>query len=286
MNTKDDLFISLSDDLLFKETFSHPSNRKFLIYFLSCFTDFSFDFLSNVDINVKYESIFTKTKIDDKSYRGDVIITFSNYIINLECYSRFNEASFNKSSSYVMRIFSTQLDVGNNNYDILESIIQLNFVDNVSKEFPNKLNFNYGIVNLEDIEDKRLADKFVMKYFRLDKARCTPYNKSDKTLLWLKFIGAKSAKEREEIAKGDEMLMELNDWIDKYIKDEHTKEVYGKWAEKIEKDKLIEQGIEQGENNKTLEIAKNLLKRNFDLKEIREITNLPLKDLRKLQKEI
>ena len=282
MNTKDNLFISLSDDLLFKETFSHPSNRKFLIYFLSCFTDFSFDFLSNVDINVKYESIFTKTKIDDKSYRGDVIITFSNYIINLECYSRFNEASFNKSSSYIMRIFSTQLDIGNNNYDILESIIQLNFVDNVSKEFPNKLNFNYGIVNLEDIEDKRLADKFVMKYFRLDKARSAPYNKRDKTLLWLKFIGAKSSKEREEIAKGDEMLMELNDWIDKYIKDEHTKEVYGKWAEKIEKDKLIEQGLEQGIEQRNYEIAKQMLNDGLNPKAIKKYTNLSDADLKKL----
>ena len=286
MDTKDNLFISLSDDLLFKETFSHPSNRKFLIYFLSCFTDFSFEFLSNVDIKVKYESIFTKTKIDDKSYRGDVIITFSNYIINLECYSRFNEASFNKSSSYVMRIFSTQLDVGNNNYDILESIIQLNFVDNVTKEFPNELNFNYGIVNLEDIEDKRLADKFVMKYFRLDKARRAPYNKSDKTLLWLKFIGAKSAKEREEIAKGDELLMELNNWIDEYVNDKRTQEIFGKWAEEIAEDKGHKLGLKQGAKNKALEIAKNLLKRNFDLKEIEEITNLSLKDLKKLQKEI
>ena len=75
------------------------------------------------------------------------------------------------------------------------------------------------------------------------------------------------------------MLMELNDWIDKYIKDEHTKEVYGKWAEKIEKDKLIEQGIEL----RNYEIAKNLLKLNTPLENIHLATGLTIEEIKELQ---
>ena len=36
-------------------------------------------------------------------------------------------------------------------------------------------------------------------------------------LRWIKFIGAKSIEERREVAKGDKLLMEMNDWIDKYL---------------------------------------------------------------------
>ena len=179
MNTKQNTFVSLSNDLLFKETFTHPDNRDKLIYFLSSFTDFSIDFLSNVNLVIQYESVLSKTKLNDKAYRGDVVIKFANFRINLECYSSFNEASFNKSTSYIMRIFSTQKDRGkNNNY--LESIIQLNFVDNVDYDFDPNIISVYGITNLNNREDRKLADKFVIKYFRLDRERRTPYNKSDK----------------------------------------------------------------------------------------------------------
>ena len=33
--------------------------------------------------------------------------------------------------------------------------------------------------------------------------------------------------------------MELNNEIDEYVNDERTKELFGKWAEQIEKDKAI-----------------------------------------------
>ncbi len=72
------------------------------------------------------------------------------------------------------------------------------------------------------------------------------------------------------------MLMELNDWIDKYIKDEHTKEVYGKWAEKIEKDKLIEQEKQN--------IAQNLLNLNIPIEKIHLATGLTIEEIKKLKK--
>ncbi len=286
MNTKQNTFVSLSNDLLFKETFTHPDNRDKLIYFLSSFTDFSIDFLSNVNLVIQYESVLSKTKLNDKAYRGDVVIKFANFRINLECYSSFNEASFNKSTSYIMRIFSTQKDRGkNNNY--LESIIQLNFVDNVDYDFDPNIISVYGITNLNNREDRKLADKFVIKYFRLDKARKASYNKSDKTLLWLKFIGAKSEEEREEIAEGDEMLMELNNWIDEYVNDKRTQEIFGKWAEEIAEDKGLKKGrrlgFKQGAKNKALEIAKNLIKLNTPIENIHLATGLTIEEIKALK---
>ena len=278
MITDEKEFLSLSNDLLFKETLTHEDNRDKLIYFLSCFTDFTREYLEDVNLIVQYESVLTKTKVQDTAYRGDVVIKFANYRINLECYSNFNEASFNKSTSYIMRIFSTQRDRGKkNNY--LESIIQLNFVDDVKYSFDPSIISSYGLTNLNNIEDRKLADKFIIKYYRLDKAREATYNESDKGLRWLKFIGARTREEREKVAKGDEALMELNTWIDEYVNDERTKEIFGKWAEEIAEEKGYDKGILQEKRD----IAKNLLNMNISKKDISKATGLSLEEIAKLR---
>ena len=85
----------------------------------------------------------------------------------------------------------------------------------------------------EDLRDKKLADKFIIKYYRLDKANEAEYNKDNREVRWLKFIGAESAKERKQIAEGDEIMMELDKWAEEYVNDEKTKKIFGEWAERI-----------------------------------------------------
>ena len=229
MITKD--FIPLSDDLLFKEIFAHQDNREQLIYFLKTTTGFDEHIIRN-HLVVHYESVFEKSKLKEKAMRGDIVIHFDHYIVNLECYSSFNSESFDKSMSYVMRIFSTQLDKGES-YGKLRSVIQINLIDGVDTDFDSKVISSYHIINDDNINDKKNADKFMMKYYRLDKARLIPYNELDGEMRWIRFIGAQSEEERKEIAKGDELLMDLDNWIDNYIMDENTKKYYGEWAEQI-----------------------------------------------------
>ena len=159
-------FISLSDDLLFKEAMTHIDNWDILIDFLATMTDFKKEYLESTKIEVAYESVLKKTKYTDKNFKSDVIIKFDNYEINLECYSRFNDRWFNKSTSYIMRIFSTQMNKGKKDYDLLEGIIQINLIDNVKGELTqNEIVSEYGLVNIDDLKDRKLADKFIMKYF-------------------------------------------------------------------------------------------------------------------------
>ena len=121
---------------MFKEALCHIDNRKQLIYFLKTVTKLDEKIIKN-NLRVYYESILNKSKINDKNLRGDIIIKFDKYIINLESYSYFDNRSFEKSTNYIMRIFSTQLGKGEK-YDYLESVIQINLVDNVKIKFdPN-----------------------------------------------------------------------------------------------------------------------------------------------------
>ncbi len=279
MMIKEEEFISLSDDLLFKETFAHPDNRNKLIYFLSCFTEFKEEYLKKVNIEVEYESVLTKAKNKDKNLRGDVIIKFDKYIINLEAYSLFDRDSLNKSMSYIMRIFSTQLDRGRD-YNTLESVIQINIVDKVTpKELVNEEIKSEILLMDRESKKEMLSELFQIKYLRLDSAREMIYDKNNLQQRWLRFIGANNAEERREIARGDGLLMELDNWCRNYVNDEQTKKIFGEWANYIAEKK----GIRKGAEERTIDIAKNLLNLNLSLKDISKATGLSLKELKELE---
>ena len=270
-------FVPLNEDLIFKEAMCHIDNRDKLIRFLELTTNLKKEVISN-HLSVQYESVLNKSKYQDKSFRGDVIIEFDGYKINLESYSYFDRNSLEKSISYVMRIFSTQLKRGKD-YNTLESVIQINLVDNMEVGKPEETVSEYYITNSKDINDKLLPDKFKIKFYRLDKARNMEYNELDEEMRWIRFMGAQSNEERKEIAKGDKMLMELNNWVEEYMFDEKTKKYYGEWAEQIAEEK----GRKFGMKDAKIEIAKNMLKKDVDTKDIAEFTGLDLDVIEKLK---
>ena len=67
-------------------------------------------------------------------------------------------------------------------------------------------------------------------------------------------------------------------------KEKNFGESYDKeWALK---DEYIREGIEQGEKNKAIEIAKELLRLNMSVEEIAKITKLSLEEIEKLKEEV
>jgi len=268
-------FIPLTNDLLFKEAMAHIDNREALIDFLKCTTDISEEVIRK-NLVVKYESVLDKTKIKDKNLRSDVDIRFSNYYINLEGYSNFDNNSLAKSTSYIMRIFSTQLDRGER-YDNLDSMIQINIIENdetgLFKDYVNE----YYITNSKDIENRILPDKFMIKYYNLDKLKERTYNGLTEELRWIKFIGAKSREERKEIAKGNRLMVKMDNWVEEYINDEKTKKIFGEWGENIAHDK----GYRKGKK----EVAQKLLKMNMPIQDIINVTNFTEEEIKKLSQE-
>ena len=137
MLTKEKINIALANDLLFKETLTSFDNREALIDLIVNFTNYKKEELKN--LTIFYESILTKTKINDKSLRGDILIEFGNNKINLESYSYFDKNSFNKSLTYIMRIASTSLDRGRKNYRNMDKVLGINFALKVEKELKKDL---------------------------------------------------------------------------------------------------------------------------------------------------
>ena len=95
--------------------------------------------------------------------------------------------------------------------------------------------------------------------------------------------------------------MEFNEWINKYVNDEETKELLAKWSDYIAENKGYEEGkeegieegriegraerIEEGSKQKTYEIAKKMLKKGNSIKDICDITGLSIEEIEKLRKE-
>ena len=268
MLNKEKKFLSLSEDLLFKEAFAHPDNRDKLIYFLSCFTDFTKEYLESVKINIEYESILSNPK--NNSLRGNLLVKFDKYIINIEDYSIFDKNSFDKSMSYSMRVFSN----ANSETDVSKSVIQINIVDNVTpKDLIENLVEDTMILKDRD-NDEIFFNKFQIKYYRLDAVREIEYDKNDLQQRWLRFIGAQTAEERKKIAEGDELLMELDNWCEEYINDEQTKKVFADWSDYVAENK----GIRKGK----MAIAQNMLKDNVDLEVIKKYTGLSTEEIQSL----
>ena len=203
--------------------------------------------------------------------------------INLEAYTRFDDSSLNKSMYYVMKIYVGFLQVGDFYKDI-GKVIQINFVDNATMTLGDEAITSFYLTSEHDPSVKLIPDKFCIKIVQIDKIRELGYNEND-LIKWLRFIAAKDYEERKVIAEGDELLMEFNEWINKYVNDEETKELLAKWSDYIAENKGYEEGIEEGSKQKAYEIAKNMLEENISIESIVKFTKLSIEEIEQLSKK-
>ena len=79
--------------------------------------------------------------------------------------------------------------------------------------------------------------------------------------------------------------MEFNEWINKYVNDEETKELLAKWSDYIAENKGYEEGIEEGSKQKAYEIAKNMLEENISIEAIVKFTKLSIEEIEQLREK-
>ena len=178
-----------------------------------------------------------------------------------------------------MRIRASKLKVGED-YHELGKTIQINFVENAHLGLGDELVYDFHLACDAIPEVKLLEKSFCVKIVQIDKARELGYTNNilDK---WLKFIAASGSSERDSVAKGDVLLMELNEWIKKYVADDETQEELNKWDIEIATNK----GIEQGKAERNIEIAKELLKMKFNDEDIAKATGLTSNEIMQLKED-
>lgn len=275
MITKENEFIGLTDDLLFKEAFGSLENRRILEDLLESYYGLSSGYLKG-KLEVEYEKLLPKANYSLKGMRGDLLVKFDDIIVNIEMYKVFNKESFLKSRSYIMRIYSSELKRGKKYYEV-SKVTQINFVDEVNIKISNdiKSTIYFGA--------EELSSDISMDIVRLDKAKELVYNEDDRFIKYLKFIGAKSKEERENIAKGDELLMEMDNWLDFYTNDKETAEFFRTYNTEYWNKRIY---TEDGRQKRSIEIAEKMLVKGEDISYIAEITGLSCEEICKLKEEV
>ena len=83
--------------------------------------------------------------------------------------------------------------------------------------------------------------------------------------------------------------MEFNEWVNKYVNDDETKELLAKWSDYIAENKGYDEGFEEGKaegrKDEKIEIAKSMLEDNIPIEIIAKFTKLSIEEIEQLKKE-
>ncbi len=79
--------------------------------------------------------------------------------------------------------------------------------------------------------------------------------------------------------------MEFNEWVNKYVNDDETKELLAKWSDYIAENKGYEEGKAEGRKDEKIEIAKSMLEDNIPIETIAKFTKLSIEEIEQLKKE-
>ncbi len=275
----------LSNDLVFKEIFGTQKNICFLERFLEELKELPKDSLKG-KATILNGNPLNKTNIKNKSVVSDILVSIPNEIINLEMYTQFDEEDFTKSKVYFFRIYSTDLTVGKD-YKEQRKVSQYNICLKSSLPFTKDLKTEYLLK--ENEKNIVVSEDLKGTIYNLDKLNKQNYNVGENNLLekMLGLIKAKTDEERESIAKGSELLMDVVTQIKKFLYDEETKEMKNfpdKWKREGIK-QGVEQGIEQGIEQNQQKIIINMLKEHEPIEKIAKYTDSSIKEINKIQKE-
>ncbi|MCL1934769.1 MAG: hypothetical protein FWF57_00075, partial [Defluviitaleaceae bacterium] len=106
---------------------------------------------------------------------------------------------------------------------------------------------------------------------------------------WLKIIKSDSLEELDMIADKHDEFKEATKYLKEISQDEAMREIAFKretflrdWAARNKQS--FNKGLEQGIEQRNIELAKNMLFKNMDYELIAELTGLELEEIQKLQK--
>ena len=241
---------------------------------------------------------------DKKDYRCDTMFTKDigdlKYadIVNIEMYKDKKDHNEVKSLCYICRIYSTSYTSGEE-YSKDRNCVQINFHDYNSPHDKANLIENFGFV---DIARNITKEGIVVYDIYIASCAGICYNESEKNELEasLALLHCNSYEEMRKVANGNKELLKMADYIEDLEMDEkfigvydankeHERELntvakaeFSK-GEKSGFDKGEKSGFDKGERNKSIEIAKYMLKENEPIVKISKFTGLSTNIIRSLE---
>ena len=274
---------TLNGDLVFKEIFGTQKNVRFTEYLLELLKGYEKNSLKG-KVTVLNEVFLEKTKLNDKGMTSDVLARTEDEVIDLEMYTTFENDDFEKSLTYLTRIYGTRLEIGEE-YRNQPKVTQYNFC--VSSHVPDIDEYETDFLFMDRITNNIITNKIEGYIYRLDKLGDVVYDDDRKEELRriMKMMYVKSKEERLEIARGSEILMDLAQVMEEFVNDEAVlkyKSLAGK-NEEIARRNGRREGRKEGTQLERCNIAKNLLKDHLDINTIMQYTGLTKQEILRLQ---
>ena len=229
-----------------------------------------------------------KENYEDKETIVDVkCITQNGTVVIIEIQLQGNSRFPERILYYWASNYSKLLKQGEK-YDALTPVISINML-NFNLDDNESIHSCYMIY--DSFNKRLLTDHLQIHIIEIKKFK---YNLLKPDLnCWLKFFTIKNNKEEimSELVKEKPIMEEVQRRYNNFIKDrlmmnEYDKReayLYGNQIMLEEERRLgIEQGIEQGEKNKAISIARNLKKSGIDIRIISENTGLSIEEIKNL----
>ena len=254
-------------DGVFKYLFGYAKNIKFTEYLLECLFNKEKGYFHN-KITVRNSVILNKNGLLKRTLVEDIKIIYNHeMIINIEPYTKFDKHSVTKSFTYANSDYCNQFDTGN---DLKNPKLFIQY--NIIKETRYKTG-KYAMVNIDDARIRLLPEleSFLVILINLKDIDNLNIREEGKRLF--KFLGSNNMQEAKYLAKGDEMLMEIFNAADMFVRCNNKQlEVIDELYRKAES---YEDGLSQG----IQKVASNMLKSGSTKEYVCKVTGLTEKEI-------
>ncbi|MEI0605890.1 Rpn family recombination-promoting nuclease/putative transposase [Brachyspira pulli] len=282
------------NDYFIRYLFSHEGNENIALNFINAvFKDLDFETFNKIEILNPFN---IAENYDEKESIVDIkAITESGITVLIEIQARGNEDFIKRTLYYWAYNYSSSLNRGSF-YDELKPTVSINITNFILTD-EDKVHSCYVLKELNN--NKILTDHCQLHFVEIPKFNLKDISKSEnfdnihkEFISWIKFFKGENMsilmKENtifEEVEKKCRTFLNNTPVMDKYKKREVDAYFFDKSIEldlKKAKEQGITEGIEQGEKNKAISIARNLKKSGIDIKIISENTGLSIEEIKKL----
>ena len=274
--------LKLTNDFIFKKVFGKKGNESILKDLLEAILKIK---IKKIELQAEVE--LERELIDDKTGVLDIEATIDdNTIIDIEMQMRNQYNMKERSLFYWAGLYYTGLKK-KEEYKENKRVITINIVNfDMFKEGP----YHEKIELRREYKNILLTNKLEIHFIQLSKFLKEGQEEKDKKMWqWLTFICNKNRKEVERVMKENKEIEKANEELEYLTGDDAVRRI-AFLREKAERDYITnmsgarEEGIEEGEKKKTIEIAKEMLAKGIKIELIKEITKLSEEELENIKK--
>ena len=273
-------FYKASNNNMFKMLFCKRKNDHLLKELISFCLKYGIN--KNINNFVMLSPEHTKNIYNEKGKTLDVLIESDDEIINVEMNASYYKGLNERNAAYIFSKYAEDTKVAEN-YKKMKVFVQINLTvgkkdDEVCRVYQLKDQFN---------KDKYIENLFILEY-NIDKA-LELWKNGDTRFSHIAFLEA-NEEELDKMAMEDSFMSEIRGEIVRLNKDQRfsvflTEEEEERKYKNTIVDNAREEGRTEGEKQKALKIAKELLKDGMSVQKIADITKLKIKQIEALKTE-